>query len=83
MGHKNIPHLIFIMVHSYVKQVGHGEISVIVTGFEKTLCMGFFKLEFNAWLISSRTELTHVQVLGRSLTLLRYSALFGIAPHPQ
>ena len=36
-----------------------------VTGFEKTLHMGFFlKIEFDAWLISSTVELTCVQVLG-------------------
>ena len=56
-----------------------------VTGFGKTLRMGFFqKIEFDAWLISSSIELTHVQVLGRSHTLLlRYSALFVITPHPR
>ena len=44
----------------------------------------FLKIEFHAWLISSTIELTHVQVLGPSRTLLwRYSALFVIAPHPQ
>ena len=37
-----------------------------VTGFGKTLRMGFFqKIEFDAWLISSSMELTLVQVLGR------------------
>ena len=58
---------------------------IYVTGFGKTLCMGFFqKIEFDAWLISSTIELTHVQVLGRSCAWLwRYSALFAIAPHPQ
>ena len=36
-------------------------------GFGKTLRMGFIlKIEFDAWLISSTIELTHVQVLGRS-----------------
>ena len=36
-----------------------------VTGFGKTLRMEFFqKIEFDAWLISSTIELTHVQVLG-------------------
>ena len=61
------------------------ELSKFVTGFGKTLRMGFFqKIEFDAWLISSTIELTRVQVLGRSRTsLLRYSALFAIAPHPQ
>ena len=56
-----------------------------VTGYGKTLCMGFFlKIEFDAWLISSTTELTRVEVLGRShASLWRYSALFAIAPHPQ
>ena len=35
-----------------------------VTGFEKTLHMGFFqKIEFDAWLISSTIELTRIQVL--------------------
>ena len=56
-----------------------------MTGFGKTLRMGFFqKIEFDAWLISSTIELTRVQVLGRShASLWRYSALFAIAPHPQ
>ena len=37
--------------------------SQIVTGFEKTFCMGFFvKTEFDASLISSTLELTHLQV---------------------
>ena len=56
-----------------------------VTGFGKTLRMGFFqKFEFDAWLISSSIELTRVQVLGRlRASLWRYSALFVIAPHPQ
>ncbi len=41
------------------------EASKIVTGFEKTLLMGFFvKIEFDASLISSTIELTHLQVLG-------------------
>ena len=55
-----------------------------VTGFGKTLRMGFFqKIEFDAWLISSTIELTHVQVLGRSRALLwRYSALFAIGHTP-
>ena len=59
--------------------------NIIMTGFGKTLRMGFFqKIEFDAWLISSSIELTRVQVLGRSrASLLRYSALFAIAPHPQ
>ena len=36
---------------------------IIVTGFWKTLCMGFFvKIEFDASLISSTLELTHLQV---------------------
>ena len=58
---------------------------IYVTGFGKTLRMGFFqKIEFDAWLISSTIELTRVQVLGRSrASLWRYSALFVIAPHPQ
>ena len=39
--------------------------SLYVTGFEKTLLMGFFvKVEFDASLISSTIELTHLQVLG-------------------
>ena len=48
-----------------------------MTGFGKTLRMGFFqKIEFDAWLISSTIELTRVQVLGRSrASLWRYSAL--------
>ena len=48
------------------------------------LRMGFFqKIEFDAWLISSSIDLTHVQVLGRSrASLWRYSALFVIAPPP-
>ena len=56
-----------------------------VTGFEKTLRIGFFmKIKFDVWLISSTIELTHVQILGRSrASLWRYSALFAIAPHPQ
>ena len=37
-----------------------------VIQFEKTLHMGFFKIGFDAWLISSSIELTRVQVLGRS-----------------
>ena len=59
--------------------------NIYVTGFGKTLRMGFFqKIEFDAWLISSTIELTRVQVLGRSrASLWRYSALFVIAPHPQ
>ena len=58
---------------------------IYVTGFGKTLRVGFFqKIEFDAWLISSTIELTHVQVLGRSCAWFwRYSALFAIAPHPQ
>ena len=37
---------------------------LIVTGFEKTLLVGFFvKIEFDASLISSTIELTHLQVL--------------------
>ena len=61
------------------------QLLIIVTGFGKTLCMGFFqKIEFDAWLISSTIELTRVQFLGRSCAWLwRYSALFAIAPHPQ
>ena len=56
-----------------------------VTGFGKTLCMGFFlKIEFDVWLISSTIELTRIHVLGQShASLRRYSALFTIAPHPQ
>ena len=39
--------------------------SKYVTRFEKTLLMGFFvKIEFDASLISSTIELTHLQVLG-------------------
>ena len=55
-----------------------------MTGFGKTLRMGFFqKIEFDAWLINSTIELSRVQVLGRSYAWLwRYSALFAIAPHP-
>ena len=35
-----------------------------MTGFGKTLRMGFFqKIDFDAWLISSTIELTRVQVL--------------------
>ena len=38
---------------------------IYVTGFGKTLRMGFFqKIEFDAWLISSIIGLTRVQVLG-------------------
>ena len=38
-----------------------------LTGFRKTLRMGFFlKIEFDVGLISSTIELTRVQVLGRS-----------------
>ena len=65
---------------------GCGCLSVaFVTGFGKTLHMGFFqKIEFDAWLISSSIELTRVEVLGQSrASLWRYSALFVIAPHPQ
>ena len=36
-----------------------------MTGFEKILLMGFFvEIEFDASLISSTIELTHLQVLG-------------------
>ena len=38
---------------------------LFVTGFGKTLRMGFFqKIKFDAWLISSSIELTRIQVLG-------------------
>ena len=42
------------------REGGEGVLScVYVTGFGKTLCMGFFqKIEFDAWLISSTIELT-------------------------
>ena len=65
--------------------LGLVQIGVYVTGFGKTLCMGFFlKIEFDVWLISSTIELTRVQVLGRSrASLWRYSALFAITPHTQ
>ena len=55
-----------------------GHLWLNVTGFGKTLRMGFFlKFEFDAWLISSIIELIRIQVLGRSHALLwRYSALF-------
>ena len=58
---------------------------VYVTGFGKTLHLGFFlKTEFDVRLISSTIELTRVQIIGRSrASLWRYSALFAIAPHPQ
>ena len=67
------------ILHAYVHRA-----IIYVTGFGKTLCMEFFqKIEFDAWLISSSIELTRVQVLGRSrASLLRYSTLFAIAPHP-
>ena len=40
-------------------------VPLYVIGFEKTLLMGFFvKIEFDASLISSTIELTHLQVLG-------------------
>ena len=45
---------------------------IFVTGFEKTLRMGFFvKIEFDVYLISSTLELTICQVLDRSRALLR------------
>ena len=55
-----------------------------VTGFGKTLRMGFFlKIAFDVWLISPTIELTRVQVPDRSRASLRsYSALFAIAPPP-
>ena len=58
---------------------------VYVTGFGKTPCMGFFlKIEFDVWLISSTTDITCVQVIGRShASLWRYSALFVIVSHPK
>ena len=60
-----------------------GEILAFVTGFGKTLCMGFFqKIEFDAWSISSSIELTHVQVLGRSRFVVEIQR-FVIVPHPQ
>ena len=64
---------------------GTSNLYYYVTGFVKTLRMGFFqKIEFDAWLISSTIELTGIQVLGQSCAWLwRYSALFAIAPHPQ
>ena len=67
------------------RRPSHGKINIIVTGFGKTLRMGFFpKIEFDAWLISFTIELTRVQVLDRLRASLRsYSALFAIAPHPQ
>ena len=41
--------------------------AIYVTGFGKTLRMGFFvKTEFDASLISSTLELTHLQVWDRS-----------------
>ena len=57
----------------------------IVTGFEKTFRMRFFrKIEFDVWLISPTIELTCVQVLDRlCASLLSYRALFVIAPYPQ
>ena len=37
---------------------------IYVTGFEKTFLMAFFlKIEFDAAMISSTLELTHLQVL--------------------
>ena len=46
-----------------VRKVAKGK--SYVTGFGKTLRMGFLqKIEFDAWLISSSIELTCVQVLG-------------------
>ena len=67
------------------RRPSHGKINIIVTGFGKTLRMGFFpKIEFDAWLISFTIELTRVQVLDRLRASLRsYSALFAIVPHPQ
>ena len=75
----------FTKPSSYAPGYNDGFVFVYVTGFGKTLRMGFFqKVEFDVWLISSSIELTHIQVLGRSHTsLLRYSALFAIVPHPQ
>ena len=51
----------------------------------ENLRMRFFpNIEFDVWLISPTTELTHVQVIGGSHALLwSYRALFVIAPHPQ
>ena len=77
------------ILHTYMRKGrlpdNHFLAIIYVTGFGKTLRMGFFqKIEFDAWLISSTIELTHVQVLGRSCAWLwGYSALFAIAPHPQ
>ena len=58
---------------------------IYVTVYGKTGHTGFFvKIEFDASMISSTIELTRVQVLDRSRTLLwRYSALFAITPHPR
>ena len=58
---------------------------IYVTVYEKTRHMGFsMKIEFDAYLISSTIELTHVQVSDRShASLWSYSAFFVIVPHPQ
>ena len=52
--------------HLHAAQIrSEGLLSKFVTGFEKTLLVGFFvKIEFDASLISSTIELTHLQVLG-------------------
>ena len=48
------------------------DLKIFVTGFWKTILMGFFfvKMELNASLISSTLELTHLQVWDRSCPLL-------------
>ena len=52
--------------NSIIEEVRKSDLLLCVTGFEKTLLMGFFvKLEFDVSLISSTLELTHLQVLGR------------------
>ena len=51
-----------LLPHSHHPEKSH---NMYVTGFGKTLRMGFFlKIEFDVWLISSTIELTRVQVLG-------------------
>ena len=52
--------------------------------WENLACGIFYEIEFDAYLINSTIELTHVQVSDRSrASLWSYSALFTIAPHPQ
>ena len=72
-------------VYTVVNQIQcmYGHVYTLQGG--KTLHNDFFlKIEFDVWLLSSTIEVTRVQVLDRSLSLLwRYSALFAIPPLPK